>query len=185
LLAHPQQVWELTLMVDASADCVGAALQQRSSSSSPWQPLAFFSRKLEPAQIKYLAFDQKLFACCAGIRHFRYMLEGGPFTIYTEHKPLTWARWLMVGQPCSSGSCPSWRSLQLISATCLGWTTWWPTHCPGHLPTPPDRIAVPTPPDQIAVRTPPERIAASLYARWLLCLLVQGCWTMLALPRIS
>ncbi len=91
LLAHPQQAWELALMADASSDCVGAALHQRSSPSSPWQPLAFFSRKLEPAQIRYLAFEREIFACCAGTRHFRYMLEGQPFTIYTDHKPLTYA----------------------------------------------------------------------------------------------
>ncbi len=35
LLAHPQQGFELALMVDASADCVGATLQQQSSPSSP------------------------------------------------------------------------------------------------------------------------------------------------------
>jgi hypothetical protein len=52
LLAHPQQGCELALMVDASADCVGAALQQRSSPISSWQPLDFFE-KLGPAQIKY------------------------------------------------------------------------------------------------------------------------------------
>jgi len=67
LLAHPQQAWELALMADATSDCVGPALQQRSSPSSPWQPLAFFSRKLEPAQIRYLAFEREIFACCAGI----------------------------------------------------------------------------------------------------------------------
>jgi hypothetical protein len=33
LLVHPQQDWELALMGDASSDCVGAALQQRSSPS--------------------------------------------------------------------------------------------------------------------------------------------------------
>jgi transposase InsO family protein len=91
LLAHPRQGWELALMVDASADHVGAALQQRETASSPWQPLAFFSKKLEPAQVRYSAFDRELFACCAGIRHFRYMLEGRLFTIYTDHKPLTFA----------------------------------------------------------------------------------------------
>ena len=91
LLAHPQQGWELAVMVDASADHVGAALQQRAAPSSPWQPLAFFSKKLEPAQVRYSAFDRELYACCAGIRHFRYMLEGRPFTIYTDHKPLTFA----------------------------------------------------------------------------------------------
>jgi hypothetical protein len=30
-----------------------AALQQRASPSSAWQPLAFFSKKLEPAQVRY------------------------------------------------------------------------------------------------------------------------------------
>jgi hypothetical protein len=71
LLAHPQQGWELALMVDASSRCVGAALQQRSSPSTPWQPLAFFSKKLEPAQVQYSAFDRELLASCAGICHFR------------------------------------------------------------------------------------------------------------------
>ncbi len=78
-------------MVDASADHVGAALQQWRSAAPDWQPLAFFSKKLEPAQMRYSAFDRELFACVAGIRHFRYMLEGRPFTIYTNHKPLTFA----------------------------------------------------------------------------------------------
>ncbi|MFN9953455.1 MAG: RNase H-like domain-containing protein, partial [bacterium] len=48
LLAHPQQDQELAVMVDASADHVGAALQQRRSAAADWQPLAFFSKKLEP-----------------------------------------------------------------------------------------------------------------------------------------
>ena len=76
-------------MVDATADHVGAALQQRRLAAADWQPLAFFSKKLEPAQMRYSAFDRELFACVAGIRHFRYMLEGRPFTIYTDHKTLT------------------------------------------------------------------------------------------------
>ncbi len=41
--------------------------------------------------MRYSAFDRELFACVAGIRHFRYRLEGRPFTIYTDHKPLTFA----------------------------------------------------------------------------------------------
>ncbi len=56
-----------------------------------WQPLGFFSEKLEVAQQKYSAFDRSLFACYAGIRHFRYMLDGRRFAIFTDHKPLTYA----------------------------------------------------------------------------------------------
>jgi hypothetical protein len=78
-------------MVDASTDCVGAALQQQASPSSPWQPLEFFSKKLEPAQVQYSAFDQELLACCDGICHFRYIREGKSFIIYTVIKPLTYA----------------------------------------------------------------------------------------------
>ena len=78
-------------MVDSSADHVGAALQQRRSATADWQPLAFFSKKLEQAQMRYSAFDRELFACVASIRHFHYMLEGRPFTIYTDHKPLMFA----------------------------------------------------------------------------------------------
>jgi hypothetical protein len=41
--------------------------------------------------MRYSAFDLELFACVTSIRHLCYMLEGRPFTIYTDHKPLTFA----------------------------------------------------------------------------------------------
>jgi cleavage and polyadenylation specificity factor subunit 1 len=90
-LAYPRTGAELALAVDASADHVGAALQQRASPAAAWQPLGFFSKKLDPAQTRYSAYDRELLACVLGIRHFRYMLEGRRFTLYTDHKPLTYA----------------------------------------------------------------------------------------------
>jgi RNase H-like domain found in reverse transcriptase len=90
-LAHPKVGAELRLAVDASADHVGAALQQRPTAAAPWQPLWFFLKKLDPAQAKYSTFNIELYACYAGIRHFHYMLEGRKFTILTDHKPLTYA----------------------------------------------------------------------------------------------
>jgi hypothetical protein len=50
LLAHPAPGAEICLMVDASANHVAAALQQRPSPSSSWQPLGFFSKKPNPSQ---------------------------------------------------------------------------------------------------------------------------------------
>jgi transposase InsO family protein len=90
-LVHPLPGAKISLFVDASADHVGAALQQRTAPSDPWRPLGFFLIKLEPAQTRYSAFNWELWACFAGIRHFRHMLEGRRFTIYTDHKPLTHA----------------------------------------------------------------------------------------------
>ena len=61
------------------------------SDGSDWKPVAFFSRKLRPAEQNYSAFDRELLAAYLAIRHFRYFLEGRPFTLFTDHKPLTFA----------------------------------------------------------------------------------------------
>jgi transposase InsO family protein len=89
--AHPTVGAELSVVVDASATHVGACLQQRLPGRKVWQPLGFFSKKLEEAQQKYSAFDRELFVCNAGIHHFRYMLDGRRFAIFTDLKPLTYA----------------------------------------------------------------------------------------------
>ena len=52
------------------------------------QPLAFFSRKLSPAEANYSPYDRELLAIYAAIKHFHTQLEARPFTVYTDHKPL-------------------------------------------------------------------------------------------------
>jgi predicted aspartyl protease len=89
LLAHPIIGVDLALSTDASDFSIGACLQQRVNND--WQPLAFFSRKLTPAQTKYSAYDRELYAVYAAIKYFRHMLEGQTFFILTDHKPLTFA----------------------------------------------------------------------------------------------
>ena len=90
-LQHPDPSACLALHVDASASHVGVVLQQQRPEDSTWCPLGFFSKKLSPAQEKWSAFDRELWACFSGIRHFRFILEGCSFTIFTYHKPLTYA----------------------------------------------------------------------------------------------
>jgi hypothetical protein len=90
-LIHPIPGAEVALHMDASAEHISAALQQRPHPAAPWWPLGFFSKKLDGAQVKYSAFDRELLACVAGFRHFRHILEGRRFTIFTDHKPLTYA----------------------------------------------------------------------------------------------
>lgn len=89
LLAHPMNDGAFSITTDASNTAVGAVLQQQNSGC--WEPLAFFSKKLSPAEIKYSAFDRELLAIYLAIKHFRYFVEGRQFTIYTDHKPLTTA----------------------------------------------------------------------------------------------
>ncbi|CAK1584942.1 unnamed protein product [Parnassius mnemosyne] len=89
LLAHPDCQAKLALVTDASDLALGAVLQQYKNDA--WQPLAFFSRKLSPAQQKYSPYDRELLAIYEGIKYFRHMLEARHFTVYTDHRPLCYA----------------------------------------------------------------------------------------------
>ena len=90
-VACPSDTAEISLATDASATHVGAVLQQREGPNSDWRPLGFFSAKLETAQLLYSVFARELYGIFAGIRHFRHHLEGRDFTVWTDHKPLTFA----------------------------------------------------------------------------------------------
>nr|VZI46645.1 unnamed protein product [Spirometra erinaceieuropaei] len=89
LLTHFHADAPISLMVDASNVAVGAVLQQSLSDSIV--PSAFFSKKLSKAETRYSTFGLELFAVCLAVRHFRHLLEGREFTIFTDHKPLTFA----------------------------------------------------------------------------------------------
>nr|VZI14960.1 unnamed protein product [Spirometra erinaceieuropaei] len=89
LLTHPAPEAQLSLMVDASTVAVGAVLQQHLAGST--QPLAFFSKKLLPAETRYSTFGRELLAIYLAVKHFRHFLEGRDFTLFTDHTPLTFA----------------------------------------------------------------------------------------------
>ena len=105
LLAHPKPKAKLSLTTDASDIAIGAVLAQEDG-----RPLGFFSRKLSPAQQKYSAFDKELLGIKESIQHFRHMVEGRSFTVYTDHKPL------MLVMPTTTARTPRQeRHLSFIS----------------------------------------------------------------------
>ena len=91
LLVHPRIGAELRLVCDASDRSIGAALEQLSVDGRTWEPLAFYSRKLTPAQTRYSTYDRELLAIRDAIKHFCYYLEGRDFSVFTDHKPLIYA----------------------------------------------------------------------------------------------
>jgi cleavage and polyadenylation specificity factor subunit 1 len=109
MLVHPLPNAPISLTTDASDIAVGAVMQQLVRGK--WWPLAFFSRQLRVPEQKYSAFDRELLAIYLAIRHFRYYLEGRPFTVYTDHKPITFAM-AKVSDPWSARQT---RHLALIS----------------------------------------------------------------------
>ena len=74
-------------MTDASDTAVGAVIQRTVAGVT--QPVAFFSKSLTSAQKKWSTCDRKLLAIFLAVKHFKYFLDGRPFTICTDHKPLT------------------------------------------------------------------------------------------------
>ncbi|XP_076058641.1 uncharacterized protein LOC143035659 [Oratosquilla oratoria] len=88
-LSYPVAHAPTFLTTDPSSTATGAVLQQRVNGQL--QPIAFFSQRLDPSQMRYSAFDRELLAIFSAVKHFLYFLEGRPFTILIDHKPLTHA----------------------------------------------------------------------------------------------
>lgn len=87
LLYHPSDTAKLALFVDASETAVGAVLQQQVDDQV--QPLAFYSKRLTDTQKRYSAYDRELLAIYQAVKHFQTSVEGRDFTIFTDHRPLT------------------------------------------------------------------------------------------------
>ena len=86
LLHHPKPTAQLALTTDASNQAIGGVLEQRGPNG--WEPLAFYSSKLEANQKLWPPYDRELLAAFKATRHFRSWLEGRSFTLYTDHQSL-------------------------------------------------------------------------------------------------
>ena len=86
-LAHFTPNLPIRLTTDASNFAIGAVLQQIINKTL--RPLEFFSKKLSTTEQRYATFDRELLAIFLSVKHFKHLLEGRPFTIQTDHKPLT------------------------------------------------------------------------------------------------
>lgn len=109
LLTFPDPDRSTALFTDASDQAVGAALQQYADAG--WKPMAFYSKKLSSAQRNYSAYDKELLAIYLAVKQFRHLLEGRVFTIFTDHKPITYA----FHQKNEKASPRQLRQLQYIS----------------------------------------------------------------------
>ncbi|KAJ9525518.1 hypothetical protein QJQ45_003105 [Haematococcus lacustris] len=82
LLKIPDITKPFQVYCDASLQGVGAVLMQEG------YPLAYLSKKLIPAEKNYTTGEQELLAIITACKEWRCYLEGVPFTLYTDHKPL-------------------------------------------------------------------------------------------------
>jgi hypothetical protein len=85
-LAHLLSGVALALATDTSDMHIGGVLQQQVNGH--WQPLGFFSLRLQPVEGNYSTFDRELLVADQAIKHFLPQVEGHAFQLWTGHKHL-------------------------------------------------------------------------------------------------
>lgn len=89
VLQRPDLSKPFVLTTDASNYAIGAVLSQGPIGKD--KPIAFASRTLTKSEEKYSTIEKELLAIDWACRYFRPYLFGRKFTLYTDHKPLTYA----------------------------------------------------------------------------------------------
>ncbi|KAK3542222.1 hypothetical protein QTP86_018469 [Hemibagrus guttatus] len=94
LLDHPDPDLPFVVEVDASTTGVGAVLSQQQGNPRKLHPCAFFSRKLNLAEVNYDIGNRELLAIKFALEEWRPWLEGAkhPFMVLTDHKKLEYLR---------------------------------------------------------------------------------------------
>ncbi|SPC67056.1 uncharacterized protein UHOD_11464 [Ustilago sp. UG-2017b] len=89
ILHHFDPTQPIIVETDASDFAVAAVLSQ-SFDQGTCHPIAFFSKKLNPAQLNYPIFDKEMFAIVAAFKHWCQYLEGAKFQVQvlTDHRSL-------------------------------------------------------------------------------------------------
>ena len=84
LLAYPDFNKPFHIYTDASKVQLGACIMQGN------KPLAFYSRKLQPAQTRYTTTERELLSVVETFKEFRNILLGQQIVVYTDHMNLTY-----------------------------------------------------------------------------------------------
>ena len=88
VLVHYDLGKPLYLATDASAYGVGAVISHRFADGSE-RPIAYASRTLSKSEQQYSQLEKEALSIIFGVKRFHSFLYGRPFTLVTDHKPLT------------------------------------------------------------------------------------------------
>lgn len=100
VLRSPNFTKPFVLQTDASDRGVRAVLNLKSESGDD-NPIAYFSKKLQPREERYSTIEKECLAIKLAMQAFRTYLIGRPFTVETDHRSLIW----MDAPNDSGGAC--------------------------------------------------------------------------------
>jgi transposase InsO family protein len=91
VLAHPDPLKQWSVQTDASGFAIGAVLSQQQEDGA-MRPVAYWSTKLKPAEMRYSATERELMAIVKAVQHWRVYLHGSPHPVLlkSDHKPLVY-----------------------------------------------------------------------------------------------
>ena len=87
LLAYPDTNKPYVLYTDASNNCIGACLTQKTDDEEE-KPIYFLSHKLSQTQTRWSTIEKEGFAIYYALQKLDHYLHNAKFTIKTDHKPL-------------------------------------------------------------------------------------------------
>ena len=75
---------------DASGYVVGGALLQKDRQNGLWRGVAYYSRRMLPAECNYPIHDKEMLAVLSCLKEWRPELMGRQFIVKSDHKNLTY-----------------------------------------------------------------------------------------------
>ena len=89
LLSYPDFNLPFEIHTNASHTQLGAVISQNN------KLIAFYSRKLQPAQRQYTTTERELLSIVKTLKEFKNILLGQQIVVYTDHKNLTYKNFNM------------------------------------------------------------------------------------------